>query len=110
MKVFKLADMHKGWFVGNFEPSAFKTELFEVGTTLHPKGSSWDVHYHKLATEITLLISGRMKLQGRILEGGDVFVIYPWEIADPEFLEDCHVLVIKTPSSTKDKYSVTNTQ
>jgi quercetin dioxygenase-like cupin family protein len=106
MKKFNLEDMHKGWFVGNFEPAVFKTELFEVGTTFHPKGSSWDLHYHKKGTEITWLISGKMKIQETIVEAGEIFLIPPYEIADPEFLEDCRVLVIKTPSDTNDKYSV----
>jgi quercetin dioxygenase-like cupin family protein len=108
MKIFKLKDMYKGWFVGNFEPSVFQTSLFEVGTTFHPKGSEWDIHYHKKGTEITWLIKGKIKIQDKILETGDIFVIYPWEIANPEFLEDSEVLVIKTPSDVKDKYVIAN--
>jgi quercetin dioxygenase-like cupin family protein len=106
MQIFKIEDMKKGWFIGDFEPSAFKTSLFEVGTTLHPKGSSWDTHYHKDSTEITFLLSGKMKIQDQILVSGDVFVIPPYEIADPEFLEDCRVIVIKTPSAPGDKHIV----
>ena len=30
MKVSKLIDFFKGWVVGNFEPSLFKTDDFEV--------------------------------------------------------------------------------
>ncbi len=106
MDIFKLKDMWKGWFVGDFEPSAYKTKDFEVGTTFHPMGSEWDTHYHKKATEITWLIKGKMKLQDKILNEGDIFVIHPWEIANPEFIEDCTVLVIKTPSDTADKFIV----
>ena len=51
MEVFDLKKMFKGWFIGDFEPSAYKTKEFEVGTTLHPKGSDWETHYHKKATE-----------------------------------------------------------
>ena len=29
MKIFKLNDMKDGWFVGNFEPTAFNTSEFE---------------------------------------------------------------------------------
>jgi quercetin dioxygenase-like cupin family protein len=108
MKVYKLQDMFKGWFIGDFEPAAFRTKEFEVGTTLHPKGSSWDMHYHKSGTEITYLIEGKMKIQDQIVEAGDIFVIPPYEIADPEFLEDCRVIVIKTPSDVKDKYPITH--
>jgi len=108
MEIFKLENMYKGWFVGNFEPSVFKTELFEVGTTLHPKGSSWDIHYHKKGTEITWLIKGKIKIQNKILKTGDIFIIHPWEIVNPEFLEDSEVLIIKTPSNTNDKFVIEN--
>ena len=37
---------------------------------------------------------------------GDVFIIHPYEIADPLFLEDCKIMVIKTPSVPGDKYLV----
>lgn len=107
MKIFDVKDMHKGWFVGDFTPTAFKTNMFEVGTTLHRSGSAWDVHTHKIATEITYLVSGKMKLQNRVLEAGAIFILEPFEIADPEFLEDCFVVVIKTPSVPGDKYPLT---
>lgn len=108
MRVYKLKDMFKGWFIGDFEPSAFRTKEFEVGTTFHPKGSAWEMHYHKKGTEITYLIEGKMRIQDQIVEAGDIFVIPPYEIADPEFLEDCRVIVIKTPSDVEDKYPITH--
>jgi hypothetical protein len=37
---------------------------------------------------------------------GEIFIIEPNEIADPEFLEDCTVLCIKTPSMPGDKYII----
>ena len=106
MQITKLEDYKGGWFVGNFEPSAFKTEDFEVCYKTHKQGENWDVHYHKLGTEINLLVKGQMIIQGKKLTSGDVFIIYPWEVADPEFLEDCTVLIIKTPSKPGDKYII----
>jgi quercetin dioxygenase-like cupin family protein len=106
MKVTKFKDYKGGWFVGNFEPTSHKTEDFEVCYKTHLKGEKWDKHYHKLGTEINYLIEGRMIIQGQELVSGDVFVIYPYEIADPEFLEDCTLVIIKTPSDTNDKYVV----
>ncbi len=106
MKIFKLNEMKEGWFLGNFSPAAFNTNLFEVGTKIHKKGEPWPVHYHKIATEITLIISGKVKIQNKIMTTGDIFTIYPYEIADPEFLEDTHVVVIKTPSDPNDKYCI----
>ena len=98
--------MHSGWFVGDFEPTAYSTKDFEASYRVHPKGEEWDVHYHKLGTKINLLISVKMKIQNKILKSGDIFIIYPYEVADPIFLEDCEVLCIKTPSIPSDKYTI----
>lgn len=106
MKTYKLKDMKGGWFIGDFEPTAYSTPDFEVSYRTHPKGEKWDVHYHKIGTEINLLVSGRMSLQDKILLSGDIFILYPYEIADPIFIEDCVVLCIKTPSAPGDKYAV----
>jgi quercetin dioxygenase-like cupin family protein len=104
MQVNRIENMVGGWFIGNFTPSVLQTDVFEVGYKFHPKGEHWDIHYHKLATEITYLIRGKMKLQDRILTSGDIFTIFPGELADPEFLEDCEVIIVKTPSAIGDKY------
>ena len=56
--------------------------------------------------EVNLLIKGKMKIQDQVVESGDIFVIPPYEIADPEFIEDCEIVILKTPSNTKDKYVI----
>ena len=96
----------RGWFVGNFEPSAHKTSDFEVGVLVHKKGEHWSPHFHKTSREINLLLEGKMLMHGIELTSGQVFILEPWEVADPIFLEDCKVLVIKTPSVKGDKYEV----
>lgn len=106
MDISNIEKMKGGWFIGNFEPSVFKTELFEVGTKLHKKGEKWPVHFHKKATEITYVVKGKMKIQNKIVSSGDIFLIKPYEVADPEFLEDTYVLVVKTPSCLEDKYCI----
>ena len=106
MKKHKLADFWRGWFIGNFEPTVLKTEQFEVAMLLHPKGEKWPKHYHKIGTEYNLLIKGHMIIQGQEMHEGDIFILEPNEVADPEFLEDCLLLCIKTPSIPGDKYEV----
>ena len=96
--------MKGGWFVGDFKPTAFKTDEFEVCYKHHIKGEIWDTHYHKVGTEINYLINGKMTIQNTELNEGDIFILRPYEIADPIFLEDCTVLIIKTPSIPTDKY------
>ena len=51
MKVGKLSDMKGGWFIGNFEPSLFKTNNCEVAIKHYKKGDYESAHYHKIATE-----------------------------------------------------------
>lgn len=106
MEIHKISDFIGGWFIGNFEPSVYKNENFEAGYKVHPKGDIWPKHYHKDSLEINYLIRGKMVIQGREINSGEVFILNPGEIADPEFLEECEVFIIKTPSIPGDKFLV----
>ena len=106
MIVDRIERMTRGWFIGDFEPSVYRTQDFEVGVLKHHKGEVWPAHYHAIGTEINCLLKGRMIIQGRELVAGDIFVFPPGDVADPVFLEDCEVLCVKTPSIPKDKYEV----
>lgn len=106
MKKFKLKDMRGGWFVGDFQPTVFKTKKFEVAYKIHKKNEVWPKHYHRKATEINCLIKGKMRLNRTILTQGDIFVIKPDEVVKPVFLATCQLIVIKVPSRPKDKYEV----
>ena len=97
MKIHRQTEWFKGWFIGNFEPSAFKTDAFEVCMKKHPKGEKWPKHYHKIITEINYLIRGKMTIQNTTFEAGDVFILEPYDVADPDFLEDCELIVVKVP-------------
>ena len=103
MIITRIEDFDRGWFIGNFEPSILKTKDFEVGVLTHKKGEVWLAHYHEFSDEYNYLISGKMIIQGKEINEGDIFVLYKYEIADPIFLEDCSVLVIKKPSVPGDK-------
>jgi quercetin dioxygenase-like cupin family protein len=106
MKLDHINNMIGGWFIGDFEPSVLKTTDFEVCYKFHPKGEKWPIHYHKVATEINYLIRGSMTIGDVVLKAGDIFTILPFEIADPVFLEDCELIVVKTPSIKDDKFSI----
>ena len=62
MRTARLEDMVKGWFVGNFEPSLIKTNDVEVAVKSYNKGDYEEKHYHKIATELTVIIQGRVKM------------------------------------------------
>jgi hypothetical protein len=40
------------------------------------------------------------------LNRGDIFIFEQYDIADPVFLEDCELIVVKVPSIKNDKYTV----
>ena len=105
MKLDKLDRMIGGWFIGNFD-CAYITDAVEVSYKNHPKGDQWDIHYHEKVTEINLLVRGNMILQGVELNVGDIFTLNPYEIADPEFLEDCEIVCVKLPGIQNDKISL----
>ena len=106
MKKCNLSEFWRGWFIGNFEPSVLKTDQFEVGVLTHAKDEVWPKHYHAQHTEYNLLLKGKMLICGEIINEGEFFIMFPNEVADPVFLEDCTVLCIKTPSVPGDKHEV----
>ncbi len=64
MKVDKLDRMVKGWFVGNFEPTVIKTNDVEVAVKKYKAGDYEPAHYHKIATEVTVIVSGEVEMNG----------------------------------------------
>ena len=59
-----------------------------------------------MATEITLIASGRARMNGRVLGPGDILVLQPGDAADFEALEPTISVVVKLPSVPGDKYLV----
>lgn len=106
MEIHKISDFIGGWYVGDFNPSCFVTKDFEICYKKHLAGEEWPIHYHKEADEINFLRSGKMIIQGKELVGGDIFILRKNEIADPIFLENCEVFIVKTPSVKDDKFII----
>lgn len=106
MKTFKYAETIKGWFVGNFTPTACKTTACEVATKFYKAGDYDSSHYHKIATETTHIISGKVKMNGIPYETGDIIIIEPGEATDFRVIEDTITVVVKVPGVENDKYLV----
>ncbi len=105
MKIAKIDEMTKGWFIGNFEPSLLKTNAVEVALKKYKKGDYEKAHYHKIATEFTVIVSGRVRMNGKEYIEGDIIVIEPNDSTDFEALEDNTVnVVVKIPGANNDKY------
>lgn len=106
MKVARISDMKGGWFIGNFEPSLFKTNSVEVAVKTYSCGDYEAKHYHKVATEYTVVLSGRVKMFNKEFSEGDIIVAEPGEATDFTALTDAKNLVVKIPGANNDKYMV----
>lgn len=104
MKIAKLGDMTKGWFIGNFSPTLFPTEAVEVAVKEYPAGFSEEWHYHKIATEFTVIVSGEVVMNGKRYGSGDIIIVAPGEGTDFKTLTPVITTVVKLPGATHDKY------
>ena len=96
--------MTKGWFVGNFEPTVFKTTDVEVALKEYQPGDYEDAHFHKIATEITLIVEGEAEMFNQKFGPGDIITIYPEEVTDFKALTKVTTFVVKHPGVNDDKY------
>ena len=92
-----------GWFVGNFFPSALETPSVEVAVKKYATGDYEPKHVHKIATEVTLVLSGKVEMCDRTWAEGTIIVLSPGEATDFRALEDSVTVVVKIPSVLGDK-------
>lgn len=104
MEHSRLEEMVKGWFVGGFSPSAYKTDSCEVAVKYYRAGDEESEHFHRVATEITLIISGRIYMVNRDWNPGDIIVLAPGEVSSFKAITDAVNVVVKIPGALGDKY------
>jgi len=104
MEIARLEDMTNGWFVGDFDPAILRTAACEVAVKIYAAGDREALHHHKRATEITVVLSGRVRMAGKELSAGDIIKLEPGEATDFEALTDTVSVVVKTPSAAADKF------
>ena len=107
MKRHRLSDMKGGWFVGDFSPVVLRTPVVEVGCKHYRAGDSESAHVHRIAVELTLIASGRVRMNGVEYVAGDVVEIAPGEATDFVALDDTTTVIVKMPSVAGDKYPAT---
>lgn len=105
MKLHNLENMVRGWFIGNFEPTLHNAD-FEVGIKKYKSGDKEEKHYHKLAKEFTVIISGVVKMNDTIYKENDIIQIDEYDETDFECIEDSVTVVVKTKSINGDKFIV----
>lgn len=104
MKTFRLDKMTKGWFVGDFSPAALHSTACEVAVKHYKAGDREELHHHKVATELTLIVSGTVRMCGQQYGEGDIVVLESGESTAFEALTDAVNVVVKLPSVAGDKY------
>ena len=105
MRHAQLKDRVKGWFVGDFAPAVLRSTACEVAVKHYAAGDREDVHHHKVATEITLIVSGEVEMMGQRWSAGDIVVVEPGEATDFLAVTDAVNVVVKLPSVAGDKYA-----
>ena len=96
-------DLIGGWFVGNFDPALFKNPHLEVGVKFFKAGETGLSHKQILATEITVISEGHVRIGDIVLQAGEMLIIHPGEYADFEALTDGSLTCVKFPSIPSDK-------
>lgn len=89
--------------VGNFSPSAARSELFEFGVKHFLSGETEPRHYQRIARELSVVVSGECRIGDFHLSAGEVLLIEPGEVAGFEAFTDCAIAIIKWPSLPLDK-------
>ena len=102
--VHRLKDMVRGWFVGNFTPTAVRSTEVEVAVQSYRAGDHERWHVHRIATEITVVVSGRVTMNGKPFEPGDIVTISPGFGTDFLAVDDAVTVVVKLPSVANDKH------
>lgn len=104
MKSYKEKILTRGWFVGHFDPTCFKTDNCEVAVKRYAADDYEPSHHHKIATETTFIVSGSVTMNNITYNSGDIIVIEPNESTDFLALTDTITVVVKVPCVQNDKY------
>lgn len=106
MRRYALADMKGGWFVGDFTPSCLPLKECEVAVKRYRAGDREARHVHRVSTELTLIVSGRVQMNQEVFREGEIIVLAPGEPGEFRVLEDAITVVVKSPSVASDKHLV----
>lgn len=97
--------MIRGWFVGEFKPTCLATQDVEVAVKRYSAGDSEPRHHHKVATEITFVVSGEIEMNGTRYKEGDIVTVEPGESVEFRAISDSINVVVKVPGAKDDKYA-----
>lgn len=103
LEKFCLSDFKLGWIVGDFVPSLVSSKEIEIAVKYFQAGEKEPSHKQIIATEISVVVNGIIKIDGVSFESGDIIKISPGIFADFESVTDSALVCIKYPSLPNDK-------
>lgn len=106
MRIYNLNDFKGGWVIGDFQPSIIHNKNAEVAIKHYKKDDYDNPHYHKEADEITIIVSGIVKMNDQIYNKDQIIWIEKNDVTDFLALTDATTCVIKLPSVIGDKYLI----
>ena len=106
MHILKLKEYTRGWLIGDFEPNVLRTKEFEFGVKEYKAGDVEAAHVHKVATEISVIVTGEFEMNGKRLTRGDVLVMEPNDVARFKCVKTGSTAVVKVPSVLGDKHII----
>ena len=89
-----------------FQNSSFSDIIYKKIVELNSKSTSFKDKCYRENIYSLENIQVKIEIEKKIENKINTATIYPYEIANPEFLEDCEVLCVKTPGIAKDKIVV----
>lgn len=104
MKESNLRDFRKGWVVGDFVDSLFRTKDVEVAIKRYRKNDVEPKHVHKITKEFTIVVYGAISMNGEIFHEESIIVVEPGESVEFKSITDSITCCIKSPSIPGDKY------
>ena len=103
MKRYESTEFKNGWIIGNFSPSIHPNENFEIAIKRYNPGDTEDKHFQLTATEVTYVVSGKIRMNEEIIVENQIIELSPSEEYDFEALEKTILVCIKYPSLPEDK-------
>ncbi len=104
MQKYSVKKFKKGWFIGDFKPTLVKTKHFEIAIKKYKTGEEEPTHFHKVATEFTVVTSGLFRINKADIAPGQIIKVNPGEKVKFSCLRSGLNVVIKIPSVKGDKY------
>lgn len=104
MKTDNLNNYIRGWIVGSFTKSLYSKD-YEIGIKEYKSGNKERSHAHFLSEEVTVVLSGKVKMNGAEYSSGEIIIQEKGEYTDFECLEDCITLIYRPDGSfPNDKF------